>query len=1231
MAPPTASRYSFLLLLSLLSLALGQEPTASPSPEAEPALSLLEERVKALQDAQLPEATKTVALGHYQQARTLLGQAAVNAKSAGQFEALTLGASAVLVSIRQELSRAPVDPVAVAPIDSTVAELEQRLREAEASHSALTRELEQLKGESKRRESRRDELNTLLADERKRLTKAAEDLGVNPPAGEAAEVSSASRFETLSQRLDATQAIRTAEAELRSYDARNELLPARKDQSQRRVLQAQKLVRAWQEQVEKRRRKEAEDQATRAREQQREVARSLPAVKAIADSNLALAQRRTGEQGLTSKIEEINRLLAKTTRSLARLREQFQKARSRERAAGLSEAMGVLLRKQYGELPSPSDLRDRNRSAQRLVSRIELELIQLEEDRAKAGDIELQLKDILVRKLGQSDPEVEVVAREILTSRRDLLDALIADSKHLFAKALDLDTKSLELSHATEEYRAYVEKRILWIKSVAGGVFPSPGASSEAVAWLFGPRGWLEATRVASVRLLETPERFVVGLAIWVLAILTQIWARVVARRPRVAPDFRRTLGALLTTVGLAALIPVTLYGLGLLLALTPGQTDLGRVLGAGFQSAGFTSILVFALWCSLGSGGIGGELRWRVEGMQHVRRHLIWYGPVALATSFVVAAMERHELVNWSDGARTWNDSLGRGAFLLGILALCVFLQRVLQVSSPLFQATPGSTSGWVRRLRRAWYPLALLAPTTLGVLALLGYYYSALRLEACLAASLALVFGLVVCHGLLLRWSMLARRRVAHQQAQAAREKLAAAAPAPESPVAEVTASDTQEPTPASELEKDPPLGQGTGPEPSALEPVVDLDDVDLAAIRAQSGQLFRSMVGVSLILGLFFIWNDVLPALGRLEEVQLWPEIQMIDRSRTETFPKLETGVAATGAARTAIAPAEGEGNKPAPSLAPSPALIPGAGPSLSPPQSSGEEGLASSITLAHLALALIAFAFTLILARNLPGILELVLLERLPLDAGARYAVISVTRYVVIFVGLTISFRNIGIGWGSVQWLAAALTFGLAFGLQEIFANFVSGLILLAERPVRVGDMVTVNGINGWVQRIRIRATTILDRDGKELIIPNKDFVTGQVINWTLSEANTRMRVSVGVAYGSNTRKTKEVLLAVAGDHPSLLADPPPAALFMGFGDSTLDFQLQAWLPDPNRIPQVRDELLLAIEERFSSEEIQIAFPQRDLHIRSGELSVRLTGAKDPLTEKPDPEKPTRPVE
>ncbi len=257
----------------------------------------------------------------------------------------------------------------------------------------------------------------------------------------------------------------------------------------------------------------------------------------------------------------------------------------------------------------------------------------------------------------------------------------------------------------------------------------------------------------------------------------------------------------------------------------------------------------------------------------------------------------------------------------------------------------------------------------------------------------------------------------------------------------------------------------------------------------------------------------------------------------------------------------------------------------------------------VTLADLLVALGCFAGAALAARNIPGFLEIAVLQRLPLDAGVRYAARAISRYLIAITGTMFGFGALGLGWTDVQWLVAAMTVGLGFGLQEIFANFVSGIILLFERPIRVGDTVTLGTTTGTVSRIHTRATTITDFDRKELIVPNKEFITGQLINWSLSDNVLRVVINVGVAYGSDVQLTEAKLLETAKECPYVLVDPPPSVLFDAFGGSSLDFQLRVFIASFDDWLRTRHAMHKAIDAKFREAGIEISFPQRDLHLRS----------------------------
>lgn len=329
------------------------------------------------------------------------------------------------------------------------------------------------------------------------------------------------------------------------------------------------------------------------------------------------------------------------------------------------------------------------------------------------------------------------------------------------------------------------------------------------------------------------------------------------------------------------------------------------------------------------------------------------------------------------------------------------------------------------------------------------------------------------------------------------------------------------------------------------------------DLTKISAQIKKLINASVSVILLVGLLIIWGNTLPAFNRLDTAEnaLW----------STSIQRVEPVKDANGEVAYRLVD------------------------KLEP------------VTYFDLGLAIIFAIFAIIATKNIPGLMEFLILQRLPLDTSVKYAITSLARYFIALIGILIVFTTIGLGWTKLQWLATALTFGLAFGLQEIFANFVSGLILLIERPIRVGDIITVDEVTGVVSRIRMRATTITNWDRKEYIVPNREFITGKLLNWTLTDSVNRILIPVGVAYGSDTNRASDLALEILTNHPMVLTDPPPSITFESFGDSTLNLNLRAYLPNlENRLKAIH-ELNTTIHEKYAEAGIEIAFPQRDVHL------------------------------
>jgi small-conductance mechanosensitive channel len=229
-----------------------------------------------------------------------------------------------------------------------------------------------------------------------------------------------------------------------------------------------------------------------------------------------------------------------------------------------------------------------------------------------------------------------------------------------------------------------------------------------------------------------------------------------------------------------------------------------------------------------------------------------------------------------------------------------------------------------------------------------------------------------------------------------------------------------------------------------------------------------------------------------------------------------------------------------------------------------------------------------------------------LARSGMERGAREAVVTILGYGGAAIALLVSLSIAGVTFTNLAIIAGALSVGIGFGLQNIVNNFVSGLILLFERPVKTGDWIVVGNTEGYVRRIRIRSTLIQTFDRADVIIPNSELISSQVTNWMLSDEYGRVKVPVGVAYGSDTAKVKEILLEVAHQHPDIIQDNnllPIRVLFLAFGDSSLNFEVRAFIKNVDRRLNVLSELNFAIDAAFRREGIEIPFPQRDINFRN----------------------------
>ncbi|MDK2849260.1 MAG: hypothetical protein PWP34_2613 [Desulfuromonadales bacterium] len=263
----------------------------------------------------------------------------------------------------------------------------------------------------------------------------------------------------------------------------------------------------------------------------------------------------------------------------------------------------------------------------------------------------------------------------------------------------------------------------------------------------------------------------------------------------------------------------------------------------------------------------------------------------------------------------------------------------------------------------------------------------------------------------------------------------------------------------------------------------------------------------------------------------------------------------------------------------------------------------------ITISHLVVAAFAILLSLVASRFIRLALRKQVLDKMHIDKGLEYALLRFIHYIILIIGVYIGLKTINIPLGAIVGLFAVIGVGIGFGLQNLASNFISGVILLLERPVKVGDRLEVNDVWGDVKRINLRTTLIETPDNIAIIVPNSKLLENEVTNFSYGDPKIRLRIPVGIAYGSDCEKASEIMIQAATENNRVLKNPAPKTWFREFGDSSLNFMLLCWIPNAVEKFDVISELNHAIDKGFRENGIEIPFPQRDLHLRSAEATVR----------------------
>ena len=724
---------------------------------------------------------------------------------------------------------------------------------------------------------------------------------------------------------------------------------------------------------------------------------------------------------------------------------------------------------------------------------------------------------------------------ELYDLRRDTLDqiAKAANARRQAAAALQL--LQTDLLEQSTQLQATLDENLLWLPSAEPVWLDWPAKVVRGTLDLATPTkitAVLSALRTRALSLVFLT--LVVGIvALGLFSMRANLRASIADKGTKVGrvreDSYFHTPLVILQSFAIALPLPILVAYAGWL--LLGAETALPIVRSSGEALVALGGFLFFWLTLRVWAGK-GGLFARHVRIPENLRRGIQtethWFIPIG-GTALALLALTR-------DSRNTdIYEGVSVAAFLVLSLSAGWFFYRLLWGRREAFTKSLDPEGFWFR-YRRPLIGLLVGLPFVTALGAALGFFSTADEVFQQVMATAVVSLLTFVVYGTLRRTVNITHRRLSLKQAMEKRE----------------AAIEARRREAEAEADDDAP-GDVDAPPP------VDYEQIDLEQTSRQTRQLVGTLVGIGFVFLAWFIWRDLLPALGALDAVELY-----------------QNGTRTVG---------------------------------------EGEDALevVQYITLWDVVQSLVTVALTVLAARNLPGFLEIFVLNRSSMDRGLRYALVTVMGYIIVAIGFVIAFGQLGLQWQQFAIIGGALALGIGFGLGEIISNFISGLIILFERPLRVGDYVTVGDQSGTVSRIKIRATTLTDLDNKEILIPNKEFVTGRVTNWTLSNSILRIIIPVGIAYGSDTRRAQEIMLDVLQSEPKVLDKPAPQAIFVNFGDSSLDFELRVFIRSfEDRFPVI-NAVHTAINLALERAGITIPFPQRDLHLVSADARVQVSQA------------------
>jgi len=1114
-------------------------------------------RTKAENSPALSDDLKAGILELYDGALVALESAADNQTAASRLERDRSGVDRMVEVLRKDLARPEREPILDLPTDPTFEQAEDALARERSRLAANRSALRDAEHQAEERTKTRTDIARRLGALDQDLEQLNDELRTEVERYTDADLKLAARTNVLAHRHEARTEIDELRASLALIEERGALIPLEIDHAQRRVAFSEEMVVLYIQAAHELRQRDGEESLGRIRQMNEAASTQVPELAAVAAETGRYAEMLWGPDGVIVKNERTIAALLATRKHLSDLDRISELTRRKFEAYGQRGSVTRWWPDIPDDFPKNEAVASTVRRLDREIPEVEHRLITLEQRRSKSHEYNRATRLELQAVYGEEpDPEVKRLTRELLALRRDLLDELIQEHERHASQLVEYRTVSRHFLTNLAKVERFLFSHVLWARSVPLPIVPRPSDMAAAAGWLINEGSVLFADAglpEGGPRVLPR-DGLVIVLVLLVFLLYPKIHRRLAELADRVEDPsrdrFRHTVEATVLTAFLAAPIPVLLYLGASILGRAEGALPLLSTARTFTMLAMVAGLLASIRQLFVPRGLAEAHFNWPPRVTRLLHRGLLIPELVALPMLFVAIKLGFAGIrLDSPLQLQIYNNSLGRVAFIIALLVIGFAAIGLLRPEKKSDVTDEDRPLLWSRLFSKYAFPTAFLVALPLlilatiipAVLAALGYYLTALLLAYEMLRTLLLGFIVLVGGGLVHRWRVASARRAVRDAGEEALD-------------------------------------------PQYLR--------EVAAAEIQTRQLFRFIAISVLAVGLFSIWSDALPMLQIMKRVQVWPKIAVMEPEKTGQIKAL--AVAGKTNEETPATTA-GSDSVDTPSVPGVPAI-----PSDQPSAQQAVVESESPLTLWSLLEAILAGIIAVILAKNLPGLLELFFTRRTTVDAGARVAFATLVRYTITILGATMVFGILGVTWSKIQWLAAALTFGLGFGLQEIVANFVSGLILLVERPVRVGDVVTIGNLMGTVTKIQIRATTITLWDRSEMIVPNKEFITTKLVNWTLSDSKRRIEIPVRIVYGTDLGLVKKIMVDIANEHPAVLEDPAPNALLLEFGEDAVQLELR-FVVDFGKGLATKDEVQMGIDKVFRETGIDFALPQRRIHV------------------------------